>query len=61
MYDKKAAKRRRLAIFEEQRMLDRYPSECKELGSHMETEEEKAERLMKKAIRERKDIWQLSL
>lgn len=61
MQDKKAAKRRRLALLEERRMLDRYWDECKYLGSHIETEEERQERLKRKALRERKDIWQLTL
>lgn len=37
--------RKRLAVLETNRMCARYKSECKELGSHFETEEERAERL----------------
>lgn len=40
-YDKKAAKRRRMADIEEQLMLRRYPYECKDLGCRQITNEEK--------------------
>lgn len=38
-------RRKRLAVLETNRMCARYESECKDLGSHFESEEEKAERL----------------
>lgn len=40
-YDKKSAKRRRLADIEEELMLQRYPHECRSLGSHQITNKEK--------------------
>ena len=36
---------RQLANLDQERMLRRYESECKELGSHMETEAERRERI----------------
>lgn len=44
----KSDRLRRLAVLETEKMIIRYPSECKELGSHFETEEEKRERLKRK-------------
>ena len=41
----RARRRKELAVLETNRMCSRYESECRELGSHFETEEEKAERL----------------
>ena len=44
MKDKKAYKRRMIADLEERRMLANYLSECKDLGSRLETPEEKIKR-----------------
>lgn len=51
---------RRLAVLDTNRMCARYKKECKELGSHMETEEERKERLKRyEAQRKHRETYQL--
>lgn len=45
MRDPKGSRRKYLGYIEMQRMIMRYSSECKELGTRKETEQEKKERL----------------
>lgn len=57
---KKQARLKRLAQAEVNNMCKRYMSECRELGFHIETNEEKAKRLAEKQVREN-NRWRLSL
>ncbi len=62
MKDPKASKRKRLAQAEVDRMCARYKYECKELGTRMETEQEKEKRLNKHVAETRyKNRFQLQL
>lgn len=49
-----------MAVLDTNRMCARYKKECKELGSHMETEEERKERLKRyEAQRKHRETYQL--
>lgn len=52
MKDPKGARRKYLGYIEMQRMIARYPIECKELAHRKETEEEKRIREKRKLIKE---------
>lgn len=60
MKDKKALRRKYLAQIEMERMLARYPYECKDLGTHQMTQEELEEEARLKKI-QAYNPWKLSL
>lgn len=57
---KRRERMKRLALKEESDMCRRYKYECKELGTHIETNKEKVKRLKDKAKSKNK-CWKLSL
>lgn len=62
MKDPNASRRKKLATQEMNRMCARYIYECHEIGTRQETEEEKLERLKKRAAEEKyKNRYQLQL
>lgn len=51
---------KRLAVMDTNKMCYRYESECRDLGSHMETAEEKADRLKRNECRKKHlETWTL--
>ena len=59
MKDKKARKRAEMSRLEQRQMLARYKSECRELGTRMETPEEKQKRIkrIEQEKRHRERYW----
>lgn len=62
MKDPKGARRKYLGYIEMERMIARYPSECRSLGRRKETEEERLTRERNRYIKERHNqIYQLHI
>lgn len=62
MKDPKSSRRKYLGYIEMQRMIMRYPSECKDFESRKETEQEKEERLRRNEAKLRcKQRYQLHI
>lgn len=60
MNDPRGGKRRYLASVERNKMLARYSKECVDKPVRMETEEEKRQRLLRKAAKEKyEQSWRL--